>query len=131
MIVNPDGFIVTNAHVVRGAQHLRVMLPTAETGASILTPQRRVMPAQIVGLDAETDVAVLKVDRGKLPFLTFGDSDTLRAGQLVLAVGSPSGLQNSVSLGVVSAVARQLTPEAPMVYVQTDAAISPGSSGGP
>jgi serine protease Do len=131
VIVDPDGFIVTNAHVVRGAQHLRVTLPSGEAGASILAPRRRVLPAQIVGLDAETDLAVLKVDHGKLPFLLFGDSDALRPGQLVLAVGSPSGLQNSVSLGVVSAVARQLTPEAPMVFVQTDAAISPGSSGGP
>ena len=89
VIVDPDGFIVTNAHVVRGAQHLRVTLPSGETGASILAPQRRVMPAQIVGLDAETDLAVLKVNHVKLPFLTFGDSDTLRAGQLVLAVGQP------------------------------------------
>jgi serine protease Do len=131
VIVDPDGFIVTNAHVVRGAQHLRVMLPSAEAGASILAPKRRALPAQIVGLDTETDLAVIKVDQGKLAFLPFGDSDTLRAGQLVLAMGSPSGLQNSVSLGVVSAVARQLTPESPMIYVQTDAAISPGSSGGP
>jgi serine protease Do len=131
VIVDADGFIVTNAHVVRGAQHLRVTLPAEEAGASILVPARRVSAVQVVGLDTETDVAVLKVDQGKLPFLPFGDSDGLRAGQLVMAVGSPSGLQNSVSLGVISAVARQLTPESPMIYVQTDAAISPGSSGGP
>jgi serine protease Do len=131
VIVDADGFIVTNAHVVRGAQQLRVTLPADEAGTSIVRPQRGLSPAHVVGLDAETDLAVLKVDHGKLPFLPLGDSDALRAGQLVLAMGSPSGLQNSVSLGVVSAVARQLAPESPMIYVQTDAAIGPGSSGGP
>ena len=74
---------------------------------------------------------MIKVDERNLPALAFGDSDELSAGQLVLAFGSPLGLHNSVSLGVVSAVARQLEPESPMIYVQTDASINPGSSGGP
>jgi serine protease Do len=87
--------------------------------------------AQVVGFDLETDLAVIKVAAENLPTLAFGDSDDLRMGQLVLAVGSPLGLNNSVSLGVVSAVARQLEPESPMVYVQTDAPINPGNSGGP
>jgi serine protease Do len=73
----------------------------------------------------------VKIEQSKLPAVTFGDSDELSAGQLVLAFGSPLGLHNSVSLGVVSAVARQLEPESPMIYVQTDASINPGSSGGP
>ena len=88
------------------------------------------MSGEIVGLDLETDLAVVKVGERNLPALSFGDSDALNAGQLVLAVGSPLGLHNSVSLGVVSAVARQLEPESPMIYVQTDASINPGSSGG-
>ena len=74
---------------------------------------------------------MLQVEERGLAALPFGDSDELRAGQMVLAFGSPLGLQNSVSLGIVSAVARQLEPESPMVYVQTDASINPGNSGGP
>lgn len=131
VIIDAEGYIVTNAHVVRGAQQLRVELPAQATGQSIVSPRRRPVPAELVGLDLETDLAVIKVAERGLPTLPFGDSDALRLGQLVLAVGSPLGLQNSVSLGIVSAIARQLEPESPMVYVQTDASINPGSSGGP
>jgi serine protease Do len=131
VIVDPDGYIVTNAHVVGGAQRLRVEVPTPPDGRSILARRSRSVEAVIVGLDLETDLAVIKIDERNLPALGFGDSEALQAGQLVLAVGSPLGLQNSVSLGVVSAVARQLTPESPMIYIQTDASIHPGSSGGP
>jgi serine protease Do len=131
VIVDPSGYIVTNAHVVRGAQQVRVELPSGTVGQSILAPRRRTVEAQIVGIDLETDLAVIKVAGSALPALPFGDSDELRAGQLVLAVGSPLGLENTVSLGIVSSVARQLAPESPMVYVQTDASINPGSSGGP
>jgi len=131
IIVDPAGYIVTNAHVVRGAQRLRVELPVPSAGRSILAPRGRIVSGQIVGLDLETDLAVIKIDEKNLPALAFGDSDELRPGQVVLAFGSPLGLHNSVSMGVVSAVARQLGPESPMVYVQTDASISPGSSGGP
>ena len=130
-IVDPDGYIVTNAHVVTGAQRLRVDIPLLVTGNSILAVRSRTVDAAIVGIDLETDLAVIKVDERKLATLPFGDSDDLRSGQLVLAFGSPLGLDNSVSLGVVSAIARQLEPESPMVYVQTDASINPGSSGGP
>jgi serine protease Do len=84
-----------------------------------------------VGLDTETDIAVLKIESPGLKALAFGDSDALKTGQVVLAFGSPMGLQNSVSLGIVSSVARQLEPESPMVYIQTDATINPGNSGGP
>lgn len=131
VIVAPDGYIVTNAHVVRGAQRLRVELSAPAAGQSILATRSRTLTGQIVGMDLETDLAVIKVDEANLPVLAFGDSDELKAGQVVLAFGSPLGLHNSVSLGVVSAVARQLEPESPMIYVQTDAPINPGSSGGP
>jgi serine protease Do len=130
VIVDADGFIITNAHVVQDALQLRVEIPVAATGHSILGSSR-VVKGEIVGMDLETDLAVIKIDEHKLPTLAFGDSDELSAGQIVLAVGSPLGLQTSVSMGVVSSVARQLEPESPMIYVQTDAAINPGSSGGP
>src|SRR5688572_3507375 len=131
VIVDPDGYIVTNAHVVAGAQRLQVEMPIPVTGTSTLATRSRTMPATIVGIDTETDLAVLRVSGPGLTAAAFGNSDDLRPGQLVLALGSPFGLHNSVSLGVVSAAARQLEPESPMIYVQTDAAINPGSSGGP
>ena len=131
VIVDPDGYIITNAHVVRGAHRLFVEIPTASSGRSLLAARSRTVSGQVVGIDLETDLAVVRIDERKLPALAFADSDQLNPGQLVLALGSPLGLQNSVSLGVVSAIARQLEPESPMVYVQTDASINPGSSGGP
>ena len=130
VIVDKDGYIVTNAHVVAGALRLRIELPMPVTGQSILAARSRSVAGLIVGIDRETDLAVIRVEEQNLPALVFGDSDGLKAGQIVLAVGSPLGLNNSVSLGVVSAIARQLTPESPMIYVQTDASINPGSSGG-
>ncbi len=135
VVLDPNGFIVTNAHVVDGAARIRVLLPLPYTdeapGGSILKPAAKTVGARVVGVDRETDIAVLKVDEMGLPFLRLGDSDELRKGQLVFAFGSPRGLENSVTLGVISSVARQLKPEAPVVYVQTDAPINPGSSGGP
>jgi len=131
VIVDAEGFIVTNAHVVRGAQRLLVSIQAATAGRSILATAGRRVKARLIGIDLETDLAVIKVDEPRLPALPFGDSDELNAGQIVLAFGSPLGLHNSVSFGVVSAVARQLEPESPMIYVQTDASINPGSSGGP
>ena len=134
VIVDPDGYIVTNAHVVENATRTEVELPFAATGGttgrSILKRRGRTVGAQIVAIDHETDIAVIKVEAHGLPALPFGDSDELRSGQLVLAFGSPLGLESSVSMGVVSAVARQLTPEDPMIYIQTDATINPGNSGG-
>jgi len=131
VIVDPAGYIVTNAHVVRGAGRIRVEVPRLATGTSLLGPADDVVGAQVVGMDLETDLAVLKIDRDKLPAIAFADSDDLKPGQLVLAFGSPLGLMNSVTLGIIGAVARQLEPESPMVWVQTDASINPGSSGGP
>ena len=135
VIVDADGYIVTNAHVVENAARLEVDLPFAATGGaqarSILKRRGRTVGAQVVAVDHETDIAVIKVDARGLPALPFGDSDELRPGQIVLAFGSPLGLESSVTMGVVSAIARQLQPEDPMIYIQTDAPINPGNSGGP
>lgn len=135
VILDPNGYIITNLHVVDGAGRIRVRLPilVAEEipGKSILRPLGRVVGAQIVGTDRETDLAVLRVQETGLPYLELGDSDELRTGQLVFAFGSPLGLENSVTMGIVSAVARQLRVEDPMIYIQTDATINPGNSGGP
>jgi serine protease Do len=131
VIVDPDGYVVTNAHVVAGARRLSVEIRLAGDSASILAARTRSVDATVVGIDLETDLAVLKVEASNLPALAFGDSDRLRPGQLVLACGSPLGLDNSVSLGVVSATARQLEADSPMIYVQTDASMHHGSSGGP
>jgi serine protease Do len=131
VIVDPSGYVVTNAHVVRGAQRLRVEVPIVPTGHSILATNSRTVNAQIVGVDPETDIAVIKLDDFSLPALEFADSDELKAGQLVLAMGSPLGLHNSVTLGVISSIARQLEPDSSMIYLQTDAPIHLGSSGGP
>jgi serine protease Do len=133
VIVDPTGFIVTNAHVVRGAERVRVALTIGPTPAG--TPGRAlvgpILNARVVGVDAETDIAVLKVDTTGLPAMPFGDSDRLRKGELVFAFGSPAGLANTVTMGVVSSVAREIDPERPVVYIQTDAPINPGNSGGP
>jgi serine protease Do len=133
--VDSTGYVVTNAHVVSGAYRVQVQLPKPPPPApgekSILRPRGDLLEATVVGTDAETDVALLKVPGSGYPTLSFGNSDELRRGQVVFAFGSPMGLENSVSMGVVSAMARQLQEGDPMIYVQTDAAINPGSSGGP
>ena len=135
VILDPEGFILTNAHVVQGARRVQVLLARSlrdiPGGTSLLKPRGRMVEAQIVGIDHETDLAVLRIPDRELPFLELGDSDELKQGQLVLAFGSPFGLENSVTLGVVSSVARQFQPEDPVVYIQTDAPINPGNSGGP
>ena len=135
VLVSKDGYIVTNAHVVESARSLDVLLarPAApdDPGRSIVRPVRQRVEATVVGVDLETDLAVLKISETALPALDFGDSDQLGEGDLVLAFGSPLGLDNSVSMGVVSAVGRQLRPDDHMVYIQTDTSINPGNSGGP
>jgi len=135
VILDPEGYILTNLHVIQGARRIQVLLDRSlrdiPEGVSILKPRGEIVEAQIVGIDRETDLAVLRIPEQGLPFLELGDSDELRQGQLVLAFGSPFGLENSVTLGVVSSVARQFQPEDPVVYIQTDAPINPGNSGGP
>ena len=135
VIVDPAGYIITNAHVIEGAEDIRVglTLTAAEAAlqASVLKTGGAMLDATLVGQDAETDLAVLKIEGENFTALPLGDSETLSPGRIVFAFGSPLGLENSVSMGVVSAVARQLKPDAPMIYIQTDAAINPGNSGGP
>jgi serine protease Do len=135
VVLDADGYIVTNAHVVEGAIRVQVELGSTPVAGgptkSILKRRGRVVGAQIVAVDSETDLAVLKVDERNLATLPLGDSDQLKPGQIVMAFGSPLGLNSSVTMGVVSAVARQLEPEDPMIYIQTDAPINPGNSGGP
>ena len=119
VILDPDGYIVTNTHVVENATRLEVQLRKG-----------RVVPARLIAADHDTDLAVIKVDATNLPTLPLGDSDALKPGQIVLAFGSPLGLESTVTMGVVSAVARQLEADDPMIYIQTDAPINPGNSGG-
>jgi serine protease Do len=132
VIVDPAGYIMTNAHVVEGAQRIRVALPLpGDSGRAVPIGKRRVLEAKLVGVHKETDLALLKIDDKDLPTLVLLAQQRPRVGQLVFAIGSPEGLQNSVTMGVVSAVARQADPEKPITYIQTDAPINPGNSGGP
>ena len=135
VIVDPDGYIVTNYHVVKGAERIRVILTPAakeeSEAVSLLKSRGRMLPARVVGFSKMIDLAVLKVEASGLPVLPLARYARLRKGQMVLAFGSPEGLENSVAFGLVSAVLRQPDPDNPMVYIQTDAAINPGNSGGP
>jgi serine protease Do len=134
IIMSPDGYILTNAHVVKGAHSVKVQLNVrteAEAREQGDNSFNRPLTGTLIGLDRDSDLAVIKIDGKNLPYLTFGDSDELKQGQIVLALGNPLGLDNSVSFGVVSAVSRQIKPDDPMVYIQTDAPINPGNSGGP
>jgi serine protease Do len=133
VIVDPSGYIMTNAHVVEGAQRIRVALPLpmGDSSGQVPVGKRRILEAKILGQHKETDLALLKIDDTDLPTLPLLSQPRAQVGQLVFAIGSPEGLQNSVTMGVVSAVARQPDPEKPLTYIQTDAPINPGNSGGP
>ena len=131
VIVDPNGYIMTNAHVVHGARHIRVVLPSADATQIEPTGKERVLDAKLIGLHEESDLALIKIEKTGLPTLAFAAVRRARQGQLVLAIGSPEGLENTVTMGVVSSVARQPDPDKPMVYIQTDAPINPGNSGGP
>ena len=129
VIVSPDGYVITNSHVASKARSVKCTLYTKED-----------VRADVVGVDELTDIAVLKLDLGqiggKAPYAVLGDSDRLRVGEWVIAMGSPHGLSRTVSLGIVSATDRYLGDEATGVspyytWIQTDAAINPGNSGGP
>jgi len=133
VIVDPSGYIMTNAHVVQGAVQVRVLIPgkpgglTQEPG---MRPRSHSVDARVVGVDRESDLALIRVDEQGLPKLRFGDSERLKQGDLVFAIGSPMGLSNSVSMGVVSATERAVNDDNPILYIQTDASINPGNSGG-
>jgi serine protease Do len=129
VIVDASGYIITNAHVTEGSREIDVSV--ADTSDPANKDAHRHFAARLVGTDKETDLAVLKIDADHLPTLSFRDSDTLKQGQIVFALGSPLGLENTLTVGYVSATARQLTSTQPMFYIQTDAPINPGNSGGP
>ena len=118
-IVSADGYILTNAHVVNQATRIRVTLK-----------DKRELVAHIVGEDATTDVAVLKVDASDLPVVTIGDVERVRVGEPVAAIGSPFGFEHSVTAGIVSAKSRNVD-DLLVPFIQTDAAVNPGNSGGP
>ena len=131
IILDPNGYIVTNAHVVSGATSLTVTLEkNALARSGTPTPNFTTIPAHLVGEFMEADLALIKVDAVGLPFLSFNLEDVLKQGQLVVAMGSPKGLRNSVSVGVVSSTGRQVTADSHIGFIQTDAAINPGNSGG-
>ena len=121
-IISADGYILTNHHVIDGADDIHVQLT-----------DRRELSARLVGSDAETDVALLKVDETRLPAVRLGDSGALKPGQWVVAIGSPFGFDHSVTAGIVSAVGRssQITGQQYVPFIQTDVAINRGNSGGP
>ena len=119
-IVSADGRILTNAHVVDGAQEVTVKLT-----------DKREFKAKVLGVDRQTDVAVLKIDATNLPTVQIGNSADTKVGEWVLAIGSPFGFENSVTAGIVSAKARALPDENLVSFIQTDVAVNPGNSGGP
>ena len=131
--VDPSGYIMTNAHVVEGAQRIRVALPLASGDSAGLVPlgKRRIVEARLLGQHQDTDLALRKIDEKDLPTLSLLSQQRPRVGQLVFAIGSPEGLENSVTMGVISALARETDPKKPLTYIQTDAPINPGNSGGP
>ncbi|GAA3791539.1 Do family serine endopeptidase [Corallibacter vietnamensis] len=120
VIISPDGYIITNNHVIDGAKEI-----------SITLNDNRTLPAELVGTDPKTDVALLKIDADdELPFTTFGDSDQVKVGEWVLAVGNPFNLTSTVTAGIISAKSRDLTGQHSQSFLQTDAAVNPGNSGG-
>jgi serine protease Do len=133
-VIDSDGYIITNAHVVSGAQRVQVVLPPTQSGGSLdtaLSSRIDTVPAKIIGIAKDKDLALLKIEGPHLPALSLASYRDLRQGHAVFAFGSPEGLRNSISHGVISAVSRQLDADSPLIYVQTDAAINPGNSGGP
>jgi len=133
VVVDPNGYVVTNAHVVEGARRIRILLPVPGSESASLEPEgkRRILEAKVVGVHPESDLALLKVEAKHLSTLPLASTRRVHQGELVFAIGSPEGLQNSITMGVVSAVARQPDPNKAMIYIQTDAPINPGNSGGP
>ncbi|AMO99409.1 peptidase Do family protein [Collimonas arenae] len=117
-VISADGYVMTNAHVIDGASDVYVTLT-----------DKREFKAKVIGADTRTDVALLKIDGKSLPLLVMGDSDKIKVGEWVLAIGSPFGLENTVTAGIVSAKARDTGDYLPLI--QTDVAVNPGNSGGP
>jgi serine protease Do len=119
-IIDSDGYVVTNHHVIRDADEIIVRLK-----------DRRELKAKVVGSDARSDIALLKIEADNLPVVKMGSSANLKVGSWVMAIGSPFGFDHSVSVGVISATGRTLPSESYVPFIQTDVAINPGNSGGP
>ncbi|WP_304145750.1 trypsin-like peptidase domain-containing protein [Mesoflavibacter zeaxanthinifaciens] len=120
VIISPDGYIITNNHVIEDSEQLSVTLNDNQT-----------LEATIVGTDPNTDIALLKVETEEdLPYVTFGDSDTAKIGEWVLAIGNPFNLTSTVTAGIISAKSRDLSGKNIQSFIQTDAAVNPGNSGG-
>lgn len=119
-IISADGYILTNAHVIDGAEEVTVRLT-----------DKREFKAKVIGADKRTDVALIKIEAGNLPTLRFGDPNRLKVGEWVVAIGSPFGFDNTVTAGIVSAKGRSLPQENFVPFIQTDVAVNPGNSGGP
>ena len=119
-IVSADGIVLTNAHVIAEASKVTVRLTDG-----------REFEAKVVGVDKKTDVAVLRIDAKGLPTVKIGNPTTTRVGEWVVAIGSPYGFENSVTAGIISAKSRSLPEENYVPFIQTDAAVNPGNSGGP
>ena len=119
-IISSDGLILTNAHVVQDAKEVTVKLT-----------DRREYQAKVLGADPQTDVAVLKIEAKNLPVVKTGDVNQLQVGEWVLAIGSPYGLENTATAGIVSAKGRSLPDDTSVPFIQTDVAVNPGNSGGP
>ncbi|MDD2893449.1 MAG: DegQ family serine endoprotease [Halothiobacillaceae bacterium] len=119
-IIDASGIILTNAHVVKDAESISVRLQ-----------DKRELPAKVLGMDERTDVAVLKIEASALPVARLGNSDQVEVGEWVLAIGSPFGLDFTATQGIVSALARNLPDDTYVPFIQTDAAVNPGNSGGP
>ena len=119
-IISSDGYILTNAHVVNGADKITVRLPDQQT-----------YKAKVIGKDKRTDIALLKIDAKNLPVAPIGNSDNIQVGEWVLAIGEPFGLDHTATHGIVSALGRDLPDESYVPFIQTDAPVNPGNSGGP
>lgn len=120
VIISEDGFVVTNNHVIRGASEIDITLN-----------DNRTFPAKLIGTDSKMDIALLKIDADeKFPYAVFADSDNIKVGEWVLAIGNPYNLNSTVTAGIVSAKARNLATSGIQSFIQTDAAVNPGNSGG-
>ena len=119
-IISADGYVVTNHHVVAAAERITVKLS-----------DKREFPAKLVGSDKQSDVALLKIEAQDLPVVQVGNSDGLKVGQWVFAIGAPFGLERTATQGIVSALGRSLPNDSYVPFIQTDVAVNPGNSGGP